>query len=81
MSPRDLESDFLAAASEVFGVPGDSIGLHTKRGDLAAWDSFAQVMLFLAIEDRFPVKFTTDQIQQLDSLDSIFLEVKGQEAR
>jgi acyl carrier protein len=80
MNESELEQDFLSASAEALGVAADAVSLQTKRGDIAEWDSLAQIVLFLAIEDRFRTKFSTTQIQELDKLELIFAEVRSQVA-
>lgn len=49
-------------AAEVFLSDINDITDVLKAGDIEAWDSLGHLNLFLAVETRFGVKFTTDEI-------------------
>lgn len=66
------KEDIRCVLSEVFSsveIPVDCGPL--KMGDLEPWDSLGNFNLLLAIEDRFNVRFTFDEIAEIKSVSQI----------
>jgi len=74
MSGR-LESIF----ADVLQVPSDSINDATSPDNMPKWDSVADVLLTLAIEEAFGVSFGTKEIVAMQSVGLVkkFLAAKG----
>ena len=51
------------------------------RGDIELWDSFGHITLILAIEEEFQVKFKSDEIPNLTSVDKIEERLNAYTAR
>jgi acyl carrier protein len=47
---------------EVFDDESIELRPETESADIADWDSVAQVKLVLAIEERFGIQFTTEEV-------------------
>ena len=53
---------------EVFDDPGFQVQDDLSRRNLAAWDSLAHVKLIIALEEEFGIKFTIDQVANVQSV-------------
>ncbi|MDR3671926.1 MAG: acyl carrier protein [Holophaga sp.] len=51
-----------------FNDPALTIGPETSPATLPAWDSVAQILIVLAVEEAFGVRFTTRQVAELHSV-------------
>ena len=49
-------------------VLGPEVSLETNRNNMAAWDSLQHMQLVFAVEERFGVQFTEEEISNLGSL-------------
>jgi acyl carrier protein len=60
---------------QVFREVLDNDGLLVTQSmtsdDVPGWDSFAQVKLVIALEEEFQVKFTTDEVATISSVDGL----------
>jgi acyl carrier protein len=55
---------------DLFDMPNLNIdGL--SRSNFPAWDSLAHVKLILAIEDEYGVRFTTDQVANVSTVEEL----------
>jgi acyl carrier protein len=52
---------------EVFDDPALVVRPETSPGDIADWDSVAQVKLVLAVEEAFAIRFTSDEVSSVQS--------------
>ncbi len=48
-----------------------AVGTKTRRGELAAWDSLRHIEMVFAIEDELEVRFSEEELTQLDSVAAI----------
>ena len=48
-----------------------------KREDLEAWDSLTHIQLVLSLEKEFGVKFTTQQITKMQSVEDMISFLKS----
>ncbi|WP_020176578.1 acyl carrier protein [Methyloferula stellata] len=66
------QPDLLAALTEIFRENFDDeklvLTMKTTAGDIAGWDSAKMVMLVLAVEERFDVRFRSREIDALRSI-------------
>lgn len=67
----------IGVAAEVFQVSPAKITGDLKVGMIEAWDSFGHLMLFMAIEEKMKVKFCTEEIVSLSSLEEIAQKIAG----
>jgi acyl carrier protein len=56
---------------EVFEVDPSQITLQTSKSDLDEWDSMRQLELITALEKKFSIKFTMDEMISIDSVAKI----------
>lgn len=70
--PADNISDELGdIIADILGIdPGDVVP-ELARGDIAEWDSLAHLRLMTAIEERFGVRFTMQEIEDLSSVEAL----------
>jgi acyl carrier protein len=81
MNPIQAE-DLRPILSEVFpaaSLPQDVSLL--KMGDIEAWDSLGNFNLLLAIEERFDVRFTMDEMADVKSVAGIVDVLKAGHGR
>ena len=55
-------------------VPKNFVNL--KIGDLPQWDSLGNFNFLLAIEDRFKIRFTTEEMSEIKSVRQIVQSLK-----
>jgi acyl carrier protein len=53
---------------ETFDEMEVQVGPETVASDIAEWDSFNHINLTLAIESEFNIKFTSAEVQNLDTV-------------
>ncbi|MBF0558391.1 MAG: acyl carrier protein [Nitrospirae bacterium] len=68
---RAVLEGLIEVATDVLRVPEGEISMDLKAGDLPNWDSLGHLRLFMAIEEKFGVKFTAKEILQLLSIEQI----------
>lgn len=56
---------------EVFDVAPEEVTLTSHRDDFDEWDSMRQLELISALEKKFKVKFTMDEMIKIDSVQEI----------
>ena len=72
MNREDLKAIIIGIASEVFLVNKELINNEDfMRGDIEEWDSLGHIKLFLALEKKLKIKFSTEDILKLDSVKKI----------
>lgn len=74
------EADIYAALSETFAdVFQRPVELHaglTAR-DVQGWDSFKQIEIIMATEERFGIRFTTKELDSLQSVGDLARVIAG----
>ncbi len=68
---ESLEKRVCAVAARTFEVDFGSVAPELARGSLQAWDSIGHLNLMMDLEREFSVRFSTRQIEQLQSLTEI----------
>jgi acyl carrier protein len=61
---------------EVFEIEPSQVTLTTSKDDLDEWDSMKQLELITALEKKFPIKFTMDEITTIDSIPKIVAAIE-----
>ncbi|MFA6236637.1 MAG: acyl carrier protein [Bacteriovorax sp.] len=64
-------SDINYILCEVFDVDPSQVTLTTSKDDLDEWDSMKQLELITALEKKFSIKFTMDEMISIDSVPKI----------
>ena len=67
----DVEQRICMVAARVFELQERSAPLNLKRGEIAAWDSMGHLAFMMEIEREFGFRFSTQQIENLQSLSDI----------
>ena len=55
-------------ASDVFGVPADTITAESSPQSIESWDSMQHLNLVLAIEERFGVLFEPEEMEEMKNI-------------
>jgi acyl carrier protein len=55
-------------ASDVFGVPADTITAESSPQSIESWDSMQHLNLVLAIEERFGVLFEPEEMEEMKNV-------------
>lgn len=72
MNREDLKAIIIGIASEVFSVNKELINNEDlMRGDIEEWDSLGHIKFLLVLEKKLKIKFSTEDIQKLDSVKKI----------
>jgi len=68
-----MENKLKLIIAELFGVEENTIQNDSGvvKGDILNWDSLGQLQLILKIEDSFNVKFTMEEIKQMQDYSTI----------
>ena len=64
----DLAASVLAVAAEVFRVDPAQLGLDSRQGDVAGWDSFSQLNLIMAAESHFAITIPASRVAAIRTL-------------
>jgi acyl carrier protein len=67
----DIEKRICVVAARVFELQEVSAPRGLKRGEIAAWDSMGHLALMLELEREFGIRFSTQQIESLQSISTI----------
>lgn len=66
------KTEIEAATREILeSFLGEEISAGTSRSNSAAWDSLQHMQIVFALEEKFAVQFTEDEIPTLDSFKAI----------
>jgi acyl carrier protein len=57
-----------AIASDIFGLPASKINPNSSPETIENWDSMQHLNLVLAIEEKFGVQLSPEEIEQIKSL-------------
>ena len=71
-----MEERILEIASKIFAT---DITKEAKLGCCKNWDSLGQLNLFMALESELGIKFSSDEVLQTDSIESIIQLVKSKQ--
>jgi acyl carrier protein len=65
-------------ASDIFGVPAERIGADSSPDNIETWDSMQHLNLVLALEERFSIQLSPEEMEQMRSVGLIseMLEAK-----
>jgi len=72
MARSENEEAFLRLVAQSFGVDQSLLSLEQTRDQLDDWDSLNHIMLFMALEREYGVKFSTEDLEEYDSLEQIY---------
>jgi acyl carrier protein len=64
-------------ASDIFGVPADKITPTSTPETIETWDSIQHLNLVLALEEKFEVQLSPEEIEQMKSIGDVIKLVEG----
>ena len=68
MTEDDVYSDLGKIFDDVFETQGIALSRTTTADDVPGWDSMKMVLILMAVEERFGIKFTTREMDALQSV-------------
>jgi acyl carrier protein len=71
LAPKPLMTDLLGVFQKVFGAGVAAIDTATRAKVIKGWDSFSHLNLVMAIEMKFGVIFTPDELQDMKNVGDI----------
>lgn len=63
--------------SDIFAVPLEQVDSNSSPETIEAWDSMQHLNLVLAVEDRFNLQFTPEEMEQMRSVEQIVTMVES----
>lgn len=72
---QNLEEQVLSIAASTLGMPAEQLSLDKVQADTIGWDSFGHINLALAIESNFGIKFTFDEVTQMQTLGDFVVNI------
>jgi len=64
-------------ASDLFAIPAERITSDSSPDSIEAWDSIQHLNLVLAIEEKFNLQLTPEEIEQMKNIGQIAKTVEG----
>ena len=58
-------------ASDIFGVPAETISAESSPETIENWDSMQHLNLVLAIEEKFGVQLEPEDIEQMKNIGAV----------
>jgi acyl carrier protein len=66
-----MRNEVFEIVSQIMNVPIDRLDDDTSPGTISVWDSLKHMNLILALEEKFAVSFSDDEIVSMLSIKSI----------
>jgi len=57
-------------ASDLFGVPADQITRESSTESVEAWDSTQHLNFVLALEEKFNIQFSPEEMERMKNIGS-----------
>jgi acyl carrier protein len=64
-------------ASDLFGIPADQISTGSSPENIDTWDSVQHLNLVLALEEKFSLQLSPEEIEQMKNVGDIAKLVEG----
>jgi acyl carrier protein len=64
-------------ASDLFGVPEEHISAASSPDTIEAWDSIQHLNLVLALEEKFGLQLSPEEMEQMKSIGDVTKLVEG----
>jgi acyl carrier protein len=64
-------------ASDIFGVSADKITAASTPETIETWDSIQHLNLVLALEEKFGLQLSPEEIEQMKSMGEVIKVVEG----
>jgi acyl carrier protein len=58
-------------ASDIFGIPQDKITAESSPETIESWDSMQHLNLVLAIEEKFGMQFSPEDIEEMKNIGAV----------
>ena len=71
MNKNNLDNEIINLLSKTFFLEPKDINLNTKMEDINNWDSLKHMSLVLTLEEYFNIKFSGEEIVEMNSFISI----------
>lgn len=71
----ETETKLKEIFADIFNTHKEKISLKTRQNELKDWDSLGQLRLMMAIEERFNISFTIEEIASLNSFERILSKI------
>jgi acyl carrier protein len=81
MQEMDVYAVLREVISEIFMRDDIVIGPELKAADVPGWDSFKQIEIVIALEERFNFKFSTKELDNLANVGDLVRVVKSKAPR
>ena len=72
---EELTNDIKNILVSVLDVEESKIDENTVSGDLEEWDSLKHMNLIMALEEKYEIEFTNDEIAELESFKLIMYSI------
>jgi len=76
LTPKILDQ-IRQLAADIFGVPLGAIGPESSPENIEAWDSIQHLNLVLAVEEKFSLQLSPEEIEQMSSVGAIVAIVES----
>lgn len=76
MTPTTLDQ-VRGIASDLFVIPAQQITPNSSRETIPTWDSTQHLSFVLALEERFQIQFSPEEIEQMTSIGTITALLEG----
>ena len=63
--------------SDIFSVPLEQVDANSSPETIEAWDSMQHLNLVLAVEDKFNLQFTPEEMEQMRTVEQIVAIVQS----
>ena len=64
-------------ASDLFGVPAEHISAASSPDTIEAWDSIQHLNLVLALEEKFGLQLSPEEMEQMKSIGDVIKLVES----
>ncbi len=71
MNKKNLYNEIKILLSKTFFLDLKDINQNTKMEDVSNWDSLKHMTLILTLEEHFNIKFTGEEIVEMNNFNSI----------
>jgi len=76
MKKDHILKELISIGSEIFKLSDNQLKPDSVVGSIEQWDSLGHLQLFMTIQEKFIVQFTTEEIIDLSSIEQIADAIK-----
>ena len=81
MTEAEIYDGLTEIFHELFADPAIALTPATTAADVAGWDSFNNINIIAAAEERFGVRFSTREIEALGNVGALVAAILAKRAR